>query len=348
MEARLIIANPPRNAPNNSITFLLAVLGLARIKFEGGQTSRKKFLAQAKQDASLQTRFNLSKTFPSVRGEPFNMDATGIPNTHFIASAGPRLATMEAFIQDTAYHPTRSTLQVVALGDGTDYHDAAFQDFHDYCLKPRETKYGRYHAVIKRISGEATTDARYEQTTPHGIVQSELHVDINGTDKRIIPVTVFEVNDGYSIKFIKSTKDIKEVMWGIFQLSLRGDIWVHCASGIGRTGHFILTMEILKHYDEIFSSDTEQAAADKILALLTNMRSVRIGMVLAEEQFSDAIINAQILYHFALAKGYILPDSPFIRQIVTPISMFPVAKPEEKETKEVAPQANPAFPPPGY
>ena len=47
--------------------------------------------------------------------------------------------------------------------------------------------------------------------------------------------------------------EVKELLWQLSQQT--SPLLIHCKAGIGRTGHLILTLELIKHYSEIFASN---------------------------------------------------------------------------------------------
>ncbi len=239
-----------------------------------------------------------------------NYDAVRIPGTNFVAGHGPRVDTFKEFIQSTALNPSCPIKQIVALVDCMAYEIHVHQDCFDYCLRERLIKSDDHAVSVKRISGKVHTTVSGHQTCPEEIVLSKIMIESRISDRAEVDVTIFTLNDNSYLKFFPETLyreesvKLKEKLWQLYQLSLKENIFVHCAAGVGRTGHFILTLEILKHCDEIFAYDDPAKSAEKIHQLLRNMRSVRPALVYTEEQFSKAIENAYYVYDHALRKGY--------------------------------------------
>lgn len=82
----------------------------------------------------------------------------------------------------------------------------------------------------------------------------------------------------------------------------------HCAAGLGRTGHFILIMLILKQYDSIFDSSSPATCAQKIHDILNTMRKVRPRLINTKSQFTNAIRNAYAVGAYTLENHYIQTD----------------------------------------
>lgn len=301
--------------------FIQAVIDAAMKKFVTGRKNQHLFRAQAETDDSLKQNYHFAEYAAiSIKDEPFAYDATRIPGTNFIAAAGPRYKReLAPFFQNTAYHATIPVSEIVALGDHASSEESEEQDFHDYCLTERTFSCDEFEVGVRRLSGDTQALDSYKMSLPLGMVCSELQINKKNGDNRKLTVTMFELQDGYSLnlgasmdnsrtimaKHItrKSLVELrKEYMWQVFQKSLKQLILVHCAQGIGRTGHFILTMEIMKDYERLFSGENPETCADNIFAILNNMRMVRPGLVYTENQFIGAIINAEILQHYGLER----------------------------------------------
>ncbi len=250
------------------LRFVTKVIAVAAETFVEGNIYNKQIKEQAKKDPSLKECFREDE-YLSKRDEPFLNNATRIPGTNFIASAGPDAHSLETFFMDTVYNSVIPIHQVVALGSCTAYRDSDYQDFHDYCLSERHINCGQLDVTIREVDGKVSRTISGHQASPHGIIHSQLIINSPSQSKQTLNVTVFQLNDNTPINLSKNTdddrdlhllkktqkellNDRKEALWQLYQKSLTQPILVHCASGVGRTGHFILTMEILKHYSRIF------------------------------------------------------------------------------------------------
>ena len=203
--------------------------------------------------------------------------------------------------------PTR---KIIALGTTLAHGQGQYQDFFDYCLEPRiNSSYGNYELTIDKDKLKGSYDtAMSGQLSPKGIIQSPLLINRkeNRERKRELNVTIIPISDNNTIN-LKNDLDhsIKELLWKILRDSTKENILLHCASGIGRTGHLILTLEILRNYKDIFEANNAEIASKKIHEIVTRMRKNRFCLIQVEEQFADAIRNAYILYQYGLEKGYI-------------------------------------------
>jgi len=101
---------------------------------------------------------------------------------------------------------------------------------------------------------------------------------------------------------------------------LTENILIHCTAGAGRTGHLILTFELLKYYHEIFSSQDPVIISNKILEIVERIRQNRPALIATTEQFNEAIKNADILYRYALEKKYIQAGMPVHESVLSRLS----------------------------
>jgi predicted protein tyrosine phosphatase len=252
-----------------------------------------------------------SRSFPDAH---FRSDANAMPDSNLVASMGPQFADMANFILDTAFNETKPIQQIVALCDPATIHtshtaDSIFGgDCYDYFLTSREVEIGIFSLNIKRVNGH-TTNEDSQEPLPAGLIQSRLDIkaafpnEPQKNTSKSLQVTFFETVDGAAISLTQDYQ--KQIVWDLSIYAQTHPILVHCQSGIGRTGSFILTLELLKHFDAVFASKNVKTIAENIHAILQRLRSVRPALVISVTQFASAIQNAAILRDFALKKGYI-------------------------------------------
>lgn len=282
----------------------------------------------------------------------FKRNAHWLPETNYIASTGPSIdKEIPAFLEDTVYNPYRPIHQVVALGHCLAYNDYTYRDFYDYCLKERLEHFGPYHVRIKRSSGGSKTTVSEHQIYPKKLVQSRLMItpdDSTGSRPDRLNVTLISLRDGCALDLSDAKRaPLKEVLWQLFLKSLNEPILVHCTAGEGRTGHLILTLEILRFYTFVFSGKDASKSAAQIHDILNDMRTARPALVHNEKQFEMAIRNAGILYQYGLQKRLAAENLQTARiAAVTPASpgqgLFATAQKEAPVQ-----QAAPAEPAPG-
>jgi protein tyrosine phosphatase len=131
------------------------------------------------------------------------------------------------------------------------------------------------------------------------------------------------------------TQKLKKLFWKISQKSLTEGVAVHCAAGVGRTGHVILMLEILKNYQRIFSRDNSPDAIAKEIQIIVNrMRETRPALIYALEQYLTAIKNADILYQYALEKKYITEPATLSTMSFLAPEPVPSTPTESKEACE--------------
>lgn len=275
---------------------------------------------------------------------------------HFFATTGPRAKEMADFIQDLASNQIHHVVALGDHTAYKDKHKQDFHDYclkerrvlwksyqHDengkciYDKKGKKKTKSRCRVNIKRIEGDIEfTKDDFSSCRPVNVVHSQLQIEhaLNRTtsfytSSYCCNVTVIELPDNYSLILSKKQcylsprkifqiPHLKETLWQIYQKSLHEPILVHCAGGVGRTGHLIFTLELLKNMQTIFSDRDETKIAGRILAELERIRKNRPALVNTKSQFIMAIHNAIALYKYGLEKKYEQKQ----QEKVTPISLF--------------------------
>jgi hypothetical protein len=308
--------------------FLKKVIDEAATTFVRGNIIRKTLTTQIKTGLKKDAAGRIYKieqtAYPRLVEEAYaDTDANTIPGSNFIASYGPRTQTLENFIESIVLNETYPVKQIIALGACLAYGQWEYQDFFDYCVVPdseipREA--GKYKLEIPAPHGQYSQTESHHQTFPNSFLQTTVRITSPGEQHRAVKVTVLPLDDNASITFTEddelpgppgysSKRPIKyQQMWQLFAATCQERTLVHCAAGVGRTGHLILTFEILRHYHHIFASSDPKICAQKIHDILTRMRFNRPCLVNVEQQFCDAIANAVSLYNYACSKQYKLEE----------------------------------------
>lgn len=269
------------------------------------------------------------KTFPQL-------DANIIPHSPWIAAEGPRNSEKLSVLLDAAvYHPTSPVSTIVALGATLGGDSIIHKDFFNYFLldidKPIKID-GFGISATKKIPDSSYQLAQSGQYFADTIIESSLSIQRqkNPEDKRALEVILLPIEDNHSINLGNDEDNaIKDAILKILTISQLQKVLIHCAAGIGRTGHLILILEILRHAKEIFEAKTPEEAAAKILEIVKRIRRDRFCLIQIDAQFINAILVAEAVYRYGLTKGYQFPDAT---------STVPEAEKVTPEQEEKKPQ----------
>lgn len=249
-----------------------------------------------------------SRSYPD---DNFICDANSIPNSNLVASCGPQFEDMANFFKDTALNAKRPISKVVVICDPhfVSASETVFDflpDCYDYFLTEREVKLDNEISFqIKHVDNSISSEEK-EGLTNIGTLSADLTVK-HLNESKPLNVIFFAVKDGLTIQLDNDYQ--KQTMWDLLNYSKDNSLLVHCRQGIGRTGSFILTLELLKHCDHVFASNDPTAIATEIHTTLNRMRKVRPGFIIAPEQFATSIRHAHEVRMFALKQGYIKDNS---------------------------------------
>lgn len=297
---------------------LAAVLEEAKKRFVNGYKTNEKFKAKIEIDSELKAKTHCASKFPQYKDAlypDYNMNR--IKDTLFVASAGPKTAIeASAFVYQTLLHPKAPTHHIVALGAELGYRPTDPKDFYEYCYKSSQRLFHDLFMNVERVRGDALY-TEYGTYKPTSVIESNLTI-VGRKDLKPLYVTLFPLEDNAPLNFQKHP-DLKDRLLEWFERTKDQTVVVHCAGGIGRTGHFILMMTLFKHYKDIFASQNPVQIAEKIHAWLDTIREHRPALVATLPQFLKAIENAHVLYQYKLEKTLKENLHP---AIVSPISMF--------------------------
>lgn len=258
---------------------------------------------------------------------------TWIPGSNLIAAVAPHMIK-NALVQ-LNYLKKHNVSQIIGLGNylANKYalSDINYADFVDYCLEKR-TLLSEEDAQTKLIVSAADRldisntisaieyankgNRRPQNLLHHSRLnymtnQSEFKLDFHFF--RLEGLNHHRLSESQKQGFINLNEDtndqMKSAIWTIYQKSLKEPVLVQCANGTGRTGHFILMLEILKNYEAIVNSKSIENAVQQIHGLLENIRGLQPMMVHNREQFEKAIHNASEIYQYALKKGFIKQET---------------------------------------
>ena len=282
----------------------------------------------------------LLSDIPQYKNSEFpEIDATRITGTHLVAAAGPSTSNeVVALFSNTVFNKTKPIKEFVLLVDCLGLGDnVKYTDCVGYCLQPdddeqevkqEEQQFGPYRLQIKNISGSyqlCLNGCQFGIDDP--IIKTEMKV-YNDSSESKEPITahatILKLRDNSSIvlnleseyKENKSAREkgenLKATLWAIYQQSLNEETLIHCARGVGRTGHLIFTLELLKLFTDpsfFVEYKTSEDIKDKILGTLIRIRENRPALVFTDTQFTQAIRNAYVLRQYALEHKLMIDKS---------------------------------------
>ncbi len=269
-------------------------------------------------------------------------NANWIKDSNFIAAAGPQYPDETAkfmhsilFSKKIRHRP--SVTQIIALGNCLLNESLELYgynrnlDFVNFYIDTRElterTDVDPKLSLIvldeaKNLKQKIQIENKYVSTQyavsdsndfPKGVVESELTIfkdaeENSTTNAKRVDVLLIGVSSNESINLSQDDDETLRLKAKLCQIANRSKneaIVVHSAGGVGRVGHVILMLEILKNYDEVFDSNNPSTVARNIESILQRIRKNRPAAITIVEQYISAIRNADILYRYAYEKKYI-------------------------------------------
>jgi len=310
------------------------VINIAKKNFQSGFIHNKAMDEKVNNDFIIREKFRYSK-YVQPRDDCFPYyNANRIQGTHLVAACGPfRKEMVGRFFDATVFNEKKPVMQVLALGTHLSKLDeyGNFRDFFDYCSGLDIcTLYDDYKVISTRINGNVYHYEHYKYTGITGILNSKLKIYKDILTCKELTVTVYPLEDMFPILLDSDVKEQykysdqnslslearKKTLFELYQSSLKEPLLIHCHSGFGRTGHVILMFEILREFDRIWASGTDEMIAAEIQNILNRIRESRSGLVYTEDQFTIAIKNAIILKEYEYTLKNEVKDEK--KPVVTP------------------------------
>ncbi len=290
--------------------FFYETVDLAKTQFLSGERYSDEFNKIMSRHPDVAAQVKESTHHVKNLEDEYFPDGNLMPGTNFVAGRGQRGKLGVAQFFSRLLHHTPPIQHVMAFG----YYlgDGANVDFYPYFIRPGVYQGEGYQIFIRRLNVpniEWKCDAEDRIYSNH-FGQVQLKVRYTSASEMIdLPVnlTFCGLRDNVPINLSQCSDVIKEAFIQIDGTSSQHLVFVNCAAGLGRTGHGILTLQLYRHFDEIFSRPTAREAAAKIIEIVNRLRKPRPGLIWTDEQFDLAIYNAFTLRRYAIEKGYSLP-----------------------------------------
>lgn len=325
---------------------------------------QNQYVAKFKEEIRQELKSQQTTSVPSIYEDwrylfyqddcfPF-YSANWIRGSNFIAMSGPRSSASAAiamhsllFSDNMKDKPPVTT--IIALGNclaETDVPIYSKADFFNIYYDDRDSTCNNMASgksltvVSEEQAGNMPGDFNYQiniknsyvsplYTSNAGFISSE--VDVSG---KKLNALLIGLPDNHSLDLDNDspeTEQLKELFWKISRKPLTETIAVHCAAGVGRTGHVILMLEILKNYQRIFANDNPDTIAKEIQAIVNRMRETRPALIYTLEQYITAIQNADFVYQYALKKKYVTEPATLANMSF----LTPAPSPQEEKKEQV-------------
>ncbi len=283
-------------------SLIARVISEAKNNFVTGLESVEKF----KQiHSSLVLKHDAETPLSLMKEDCFRHDMNHIAKSNLLSGCSPKGHQMTSFFHDIAYNPHANLSYIVSVNQNSVYSDAAADGFNELCLQEGSGTIGPYQISVEKII-----------TLQDNIYQSQLFIRFNETDLenmrpvdmgahyyKQINIIVIDLEDGDTIQLKDDHSNVlKDILWQLAGMSEH--ILFQCATGVKWTGQLILLLEIFKNYSQVFSTQDPCRISEEIHRILARIRLDRPAFILNEEQFFDAIRNADILHRYVLQKGY--------------------------------------------
>jgi protein tyrosine phosphatase len=290
-------------------------------------------------------------------------NAHRLRKSNLIPVAGPKTQEHLAYFFDNmVFHPRITIKKIVALGSRlTPFSrnwsssrgflayflekpkkDAQFTVKTTVTRKIKAKKYSYSHDPDKQQPDEKYFEKTFDEKQilikqDIDVIRSHLLIKKEDSeDSKKLEIIFIKQEDEHPLRLLND--NIRKALWDTFINSLEEPIVIHCAAGLGRTGQLILTVEILRHSEEIFHAENEEKAAEKIHEIVNRIRENRWLMISTDKQFTQAIENAYDLYQYGIKLGFdfhkVGSDSdwkPVVPEPDPPVPMLPVAPDDKRQ-----------------
>lgn len=267
--------------------------------------------AGKKRQATLHNTGPNTSRCPQIQDEYFlNYNAnrileTSFGPTPFIAGEGPRASTQTAFFRDVIFNEHHKINIIIAVVKVTRKQNcsASLYDCYDYFFN-KEISHESYKTQSQTdnqqslgifcSNGQIIMEkaARYDLTVTNTTDQSSRRLNVYNLPIPDGKALEFDLNHAAPAPDIHYLLEISQRMAKYPQ----EEIFVHCAAGIGRTAHIIITLLLLHHFNEIFDCEGVDVIAKRIVQLVKDLRQHRmtflIGKQMGGNQLKQAIQNA--------------------------------------------------------
>lgn len=243
-----------------------------------------------------------SQSFVSRMTHSNTPNITAISGTNLFVTEAPRNATEATRLMADLHH--RGIGRLVTFATSMSRQDASSAisgfDSFDYLYSHTDTPGAAIQSDFKLRTGCVHIDCKLNTVSfdPSTVIEIGLSVKRETMPVQQVNATVFSVGSNMTHQL----NDVsKQMIWDLYREALSGRLAVHSRLGVGRTGEFILTLELLRNFREVFVSPaTIEGSSNAIINILNRIRLNRPGLVLTVDQFKSAVVNAAEIFKYIL------------------------------------------------
>jgi hypothetical protein len=236
-----------------------------------------------------------------------------VPETNIFNALSPPEHNIAKFMANTVFNAEAPISHIIAMGSLVPYYDAS----SDFCNYFSSDKKYISHTPVRNtdnttiivatecnIAKTSTKPAQsYGSNFKHAsILETHLQVQCDQHEPRTATVTFIDLPECVGFPRLDFAEDsYKDIFWSLYKKTQKENTLIHNDT---RSGYLILMFEIVRQYADIFADHNPQYIADKLTAIVKNIRAAGAGLIANKQELRDAIHNGHVLYHYGMAKEH--------------------------------------------